>query len=62
MLASPDLESPPCHEPDPRTTLDAIRRLDLHRVDCDGPVARGILTRAIAYLEASLRTQLTGPA
>jgi len=44
----------------PLATLDAIRRLDLHLGFCDLPSARGILSRAIRYLEADLRVQLTG--
>jgi hypothetical protein len=46
---------------DPLATLDAIRRLDRHLADCDGPIARGIVSRAIRYLEDDLRLQLTGP-
>jgi len=42
-------------------TLDAIRRLDLQLADCEGPVARGIVTRAIAHLEAASVELLTGP-
>jgi hypothetical protein len=55
------LELGPLLRQDPLATLDAIRRLDLHLVDCDGPIARGIVSRAIRYLEADLRLQLTGP-
>lgn len=41
-------------------TLDAIDRLELQLTDCDGPVARGIVQRAVAHLEASLLQHLTG--
>jgi len=44
----------------PLATLDAIRRLDLHLGFCDLPIARGIVSRAIRYLEADLRVQLNG--
>lgn len=46
---------------DPLATLDAIRRLDLQLGDCDGSIARGIVSRAIRYLEHDLLEQLTGP-
>jgi hypothetical protein len=42
-------------------TLDAIRWLDRQLADCEGPVARGIVARAIAHLEAALLAHLTGP-
>lgn len=42
-------------------TLTTIQRLDLHLVDCDGALARGIVLRAIAHLEVSLLEYLTGP-
>lgn len=41
-------------------TLDAIRRLDDALVDCKGKIARAIVNRAIAHLEADLRHHLTG--
>jgi hypothetical protein len=55
------LEPGPLLRRNPLATLDAIRRLERHLVDCDGPIARGIITRAMQYLEADLRRQLTGP-
>jgi len=61
MLASAPIDAALDLRQNPLATLDAIHRLDFHLADCDGPVARGILLRAITYLEASLRTQLTGP-
>ena len=43
------------------STLAAIKSLDLQLCDCDGVVARGVVTRAIAHLDASLILHLTGP-
>lgn len=62
MLASPPIDAAlTAPRPNPLATLDAIRRLELHLTECDGPVARGIVLRAITYLETDLRLQLTGP-
>jgi hypothetical protein len=66
MEPSPTLDASalalgPLLRQDPLATLDAIRRLERHLVDCDGPIARGIVIRAMQYLEADLRRQLTGP-
>ena len=41
--------------------LAAISYLNLTLCDCDGPVARGIVNRAIGHLQKALREQLTGP-
>jgi len=41
-------------------TTDALRRLELHLKESDGPLASGILTRAIQHLETSLLEHLTG--
>jgi hypothetical protein len=43
------------------STLAAIKSLDLQLCDCDGVVARGVVTRAIAHLDTSLLLHLTGP-